>query len=88
MVNLVRYAEVMDLLDQVEGQAEALMANEIEMFATLKARYAEPVDGLFDDALCLQLMLRNVAIRKGHGVDPKAGFRQPIELTDKPTDQS
>ncbi len=88
MVNLVGYAEVIDLLAQVEAEADALMANEHEMFSTLKARYAEPVEGFFDDTLCLQLILRNVAIRKGHGLDPKVGFRQPIEVADKPTGQS
>ena len=80
MVNLAHYAEIKGLLDEVAALAERLSPNEQELFHTLAQRYEEPVTGTFDDKVCLEVMLRNIAIRKGYGLDPKRDTGRTIEL--------
>ena len=83
MVNLAHYAEIKGLLDQVTAVADELSPNERELFHTLAARYEEPVTGTFDDKTCLELMLRNVELRKGYGMKPSEATRR-VELARKP----
>ena len=83
MVNLAHYAEIKTLLDKVAGLAEDLSPNEQELFHTLAARYEELVTGTFDDKTCLEVMLRNVEIRKGYGLKASAATRR-IDLPRKP----
>ncbi len=86
MVNLAHYAEIKSLLDEVAVLADQLSPNERELFHTLAARYEEPVTGTFDDKICLEVMLRNVELRKGYGLKASDATRQ-VELerkSDKP----
>ena len=81
MVNLAYHAEVLKLLAEVEGIAADLTPNEQEMLSHLKSKYAVPEHGDFDDKICLEVMLRNVAIRKGYTMDPKNDAARVIEIT-------
>ena len=81
MVNIARYVEVQQLLDSVEGVIDRLTPNEIEMFRKLQAKHAEPGQVDFDDVTCLEVILRNVEIRKGYRVDPGETASRVINLT-------
>ncbi len=83
MVKLAAHAEVLGLLAEVEAVAADLTPNEQEMLSHLKSKYAVPDHGDFDDKICLEVMLRNVAIRKGYTMDPKADAARVIEVTRK-----
>ncbi len=81
MVNLANHAEVVKLLAEAEALAADLTPNEQEMLSYLKSKYAVPDHGDFDDKICLEVMLRNVAIRKGYAIDPKGDTNRVIEVT-------
>jgi len=57
------YREILDLLDQVDVVAHDLLAAELDLYRSLKAKYAGPCIVDFDDKTCLEVILRNVAIR-------------------------
>jgi hypothetical protein len=82
MVNLAHYAEIRSLLDEVAVRADDLSPNERELFHTLAARYEEPVTGSFEDKTCLEVMLRNVELRKGYGLKPGDATRR-VDLARK-----
>jgi hypothetical protein len=81
VVNLANHAEVLKLLAEAEVLAPDLTPNEREMLSHLKSKYATPDHGDFDDKICLEVMLRNVAIRKGYTMDPKSDAARVIEVT-------
>lgn len=83
MVNLVQYAEIRALLDEVAARADDLSPNERELFHTLAARYDEPVTGSFEDKTCLEVMLRNIELRKGYGLKAGDAVRR-VDLARKP----
>jgi len=83
MVNLAHYAEIKALLDEVAARADALSPNERELYHTLAARYEEPVTGSFEDKTCLEVMLRNMELRKGYGLKASDATRR-VELARKP----
>ena len=66
MTNLARHAAVTELLERLERLEDRLLPNEREMVAHLRSKYAEPGVTDFDDAHCLEVILRNVEIRKGY----------------------
>ncbi len=80
MPNLATYAELKRLLDEVEDIAERLMPNEREMFASLKEKYFELLTPDPFDVTSLEVMLRNVEIRKGYNIDPKKDGGRVIDL--------
>lgn len=75
MVDLVNRVEILDLLGKLEEVADKLTSNELEMFAHLKDKYKSPDGGDFDDKLCLEVILRNVSIREGLGMDKNEATR-------------
>ncbi len=81
MVDLVNHTEVTKLLAEAEVLAADLTPNEQEMLSHLKSKYATLDHGDFDDKVCLEVMLRNIAIRKGYKMDPKADAARVIEVT-------
>jgi hypothetical protein len=81
MVNLANHAEVLKLLAEAEALAADLTPNEQDMLSHLKSKYAVPDHGDFDDKICLEVMLRNVAIRRGYASDPKGDTNRVIEVT-------
>ncbi len=83
MVNLAHYAEIKTLLAEVTGLADDLSPTERDLFHTLSVRYEELVTGTFDDKICLEVMLRNVEIRKGYGLNAGDATRR-IDLPREP----
>ncbi len=81
MVDLANHAEVLKLLAEAEALVADLTPNEREMLSHLRSKYATPDHGDFDDKICLEVMLRNVAIRKGYAMDPKSDAARVIEVT-------
>ena len=57
----------------------------LKMFKQIQAVYKEADIGAFDDKICLEVMLRNVAIREGYRMDKKDAVRV-IELERKNED--
>ena len=80
MVKLIDYAEIQRLLDEIAPLQGELTANELELYRTLKTKYEEPVTGQFDDKLCLELLQRNVEIRRAHGLAPQDATARRIDL--------
>ena len=80
MVNLAYHAQVLKLLAEVEAVAADLTPNELEMLSHLRSKYAAADHGDFDDKICLEVMLRNVAIRRGYTMDPKSDAARVIEV--------
>ncbi len=80
MPDLIDFVEVNRLLVEVAGVEEELTPNERELFHTLRARYREPGASSFDDKTCLEVMLRNVEVRRGYGLDPKDTVGRVVDL--------
>ena len=83
MPKLSELAEVMGLLDRLAAVEEELTPNERELFLSLKAKYEAPGTGSFDDKVCLEVMLRNVEVRRGYGLDPQDTVGRIIDLPRK-----
>ncbi len=75
MVDLANRAQVLELLEACEKQKDQLTANEFEMFSQLKWKYREADEGSFDDKICLEVMLRNIDIRKSFNMDKNEATR-------------
>ena len=65
MTNLLRHAEVTALLERLAPLEDQLLPNERQMVQALGDKYAQPGVTDFDDARCLEVILRNLEIRKG-----------------------
>ena len=83
MINLPNYVETKRLLEEIEAVADDLMPNEIEMYASLREKYAEAVDPDPFDVTALNVLLRNVAVRKGYDIDPRKDGGRVITLPTK-----
>jgi hypothetical protein len=88
MRKLIDHVQVNRLLDRLAAVKEKLTPNERELFHKLKAKYHEPGATGFDDKTCLEVMLRNIEIRRGYALDPKDTVARIIDLprTDEPED--
>ena len=71
MFDMARHLRVTALLDEIAAVEERLIANEREMVAHLREKYADPGHGDGDDAAVLEIILRNVDIRRSFEIDPK-----------------
>ncbi len=80
MFDMAAYVEVRRLLDALGAIEARLMPNELEMLRSLKAKYAEPSSPDPFDVTSLEVMLRNVEIRKGYRFDPGKDAGLVIEL--------
>ncbi len=80
MPKLIDLVQVNRLLDQLAAVEEKLTPNERELFHKLKAKYREPGATSFDDKTCLEVMLRNVEIRRGYALDPKDTVERNVEI--------
>ena len=83
MPKLTELAEVMGLLDRLAAVEEALTPNERELFHSLEAKYRDPGAASFDDRICLEVMLRNVEIRRGYGLAPQDTVGRIVDLPRK-----
>ena len=81
MFNMMGYVELKRLLTKVEAIEEKLMPNELEMLRSLQAKYAEPLTPDPFDVTSLDVMLRNVEIRKGYRCDPRRDGGLVIDLS-------
>jgi len=75
MVDLANRAQVLELLEECEHQKDQLTANEFEMFTQIKSKYIEVDEGSFDDKICLEVMLRNIGIRKSMNMNKNQAAR-------------
>ena len=80
MPNLVEYANLKRLLAAVEAIQEKLAPNELEMLRSLEAKYAEPLTPDPFDVTALNVMQRNVEVRKAYGFDPRKDPGRTIDL--------
>jgi hypothetical protein len=71
MFDMARHIRVKALLETVEALTDELSFNEVEMVRHLKEKYAEPGHNDSDDVVALEVIVRNVAIRKGYDIDVK-----------------
>ena len=69
MTNLLRHTEVTALLERLAPLENQLLPNERQMVQALRDKYAQPGVTDFDDARCLEVILRNLEIRKGFETD-------------------
>ena len=74
--------ERMALVGMTEASAKAaeLMPNERETYRSLALKYAEPATPEATDAVCLDVILRNVEIRKGYDFDAATDGGRVIDL--------
>lgn len=80
MPNLRELAEVTGLLERLAAVEDALTPNERELYRSLKAKYEAPGAAGFEDRTCLEVMLRNVEIRRAHGLDPQDTVGRIVDL--------
>ncbi len=80
MFDMAGYVEFKHLIDRVEAAGAALMPNETETLAELKDKYAEPLTPDATDVTCLEVILRNIEIRKHYAVDAESHARRTIEF--------
>ena len=78
---MASFVEVKTLLQAVAAVEGKLSANELEMYRSLEAKYQELGHTSFDDKICLEVILRNIKIRTGYGLNSGAGAERPIEFT-------
>ena len=79
MLDLANRAQVLELLESCESQKDQLTANEFEMYSQLKSKYYSvdegSLDESFDDKICLEVMLRNIGIRKSVNMNKNEATR-------------
>lgn len=83
MFDMARHVEIKRLLEQLAEVEDKLLPNELEMVRSLAAKYDEPGHGDFDDVTCLEVILRNVEVRKGFNMDPKRDAGRVIDMPRK-----
>ena len=83
MLDLANRAQVLELLDECEQQKDQLTANEFEVLSQLKSKYSAADEGSFDDKTCLEVMLRNIGIRKSFNMNKNEATRI-IDVDKKP----
>ncbi len=80
MFNMAAYLQLMQLLEELETVADKLIPNELEMLRSIKAKYAEPLTPDPFDLTALNVMLRNIDVRKAYRFDPKKDGGRVIDL--------
>ena len=83
MFDMTGYAELKRLLTELEAIEEKLMPNELEMLRSLKAKYDGPLSPDPFDVTALNVMFRNVEVRKGYRFDPRRDGARVINLPHK-----
>lgn len=87
MFNLTDYADVKRLLGELETLEDRLMPNELEMLHSLRAKYVEPIAVDPFDGAALNVMLRNIEVRKGYVFDVKKDAGRVMNLPRKAGDE-
>ena len=66
---------VLQLLSECDAVKGQFTANEFEMYSHIKEKYDKETEGAFDDKICLEVMLRNISIRKDLSLDRNEATR-------------
>lgn len=66
--DLKTLVEIKDLIDKVEKVEEALADNERALFHELRDKYQSEIAIGFEDKVLLEVMLRNITVRRDNGV--------------------
>ncbi|MDD9879051.1 MAG: hypothetical protein OXR84_16595 [Magnetovibrio sp.] len=80
MFDMTAYAEAKRLIAELLDIEDQLMANELEMLHSLRDKYAEPITLDPFDVTALNVMMRNIEIRRGYDFDPKRDGGRVIDL--------
>ena len=80
MVKLAAYAEFKTMLDRVAEIEDEFLPNELEMLHSLNAKYSEPLNLDPFDVTAIEVILRNVGVRKGFSFDAKKDTARIIDL--------
>lgn len=64
MPELEEREQVLQLLSECAAVKGQFTANEYEMYSQIKDKYEKELEGSFDDKICLEVMLRNIQVRK------------------------
>ncbi len=80
MVELVAHVALQRLIEAAEAVEESLMPNEREMLHSLRTKYLVPIDVDPFDTTALEVILRNVEVRKGYDFDPRKDGGRVIDL--------
>jgi hypothetical protein len=83
MFKLTDYADVKRLLGELETLEDQLMPNELEMLHSLRDKYIEPITIDPFDMAAVEVMLRNIEVRKGFKFDVKTDSGRVIDLPRK-----
>jgi hypothetical protein len=81
--NLAAYAVFKERLDAVAAIEGALIPNELETYRSLALKYADPITPDPTDIACLDVIARNVEIRKGYNFDAETDGGRVIDLPRK-----
>ena len=80
MVKLAAYAEFKTMLDRAAEVEDQLLPNELEMLHSLGNKYGEPLTPDSFDVTALEVIMRNVGVRKGFSFDVKKDAGRVIDL--------
>ena len=80
MFNMAAYAALKQLIDELAAVDDQLMPNELETYRSLALKYAEPVSPDATDVTCLEVILRNIEIRRSYDFDPATDGGRIIDL--------
>ena len=80
MVKLAAYAEFKTMLDRAAEVEDELLTNELEMLHSLNAKYSEPLNLDPFDVTAIEVILRNVGVRKGFSLDVNKIAARAIDL--------
>ena len=80
MAKLVAFAQFQSMLSRAAVVEEELLPNEIEMLHSLCVKYAEPLTPDLFDITALEVIMRNVEIRKGYRFDAKKDVPRVIDM--------
>jgi hypothetical protein len=78
MVQITLMAAIRNALSDLKEIEGDLMANELELCAVLRKKYAESIEAEEEDLLCLDLIKRNIGVRKSHRFDPRKDAKHDI----------
>lgn len=69
-MDLTEHVELKALTDRLDTRRGELSAAEATLLDDISGRLAVPGETTFDDKICLEVMLRNIEIRKQMAVGP------------------
>lgn len=80
MFDMTAYAQIRVLLSELEKIEDKLLANELEMLNSIKVKYTDPQTPDPFDSTALNVILRNVEVRKGVEFDVRKDGGRVINL--------